>query len=215
MVMMTTVVGVTGEIEPRNLLVSDAEREHVGQLLQRAVGQGRITIDEFDTRMAAAMAARTRGDLNVLLIDIAEPTGVQAAAAPKREVQLRSGMGDIKRRGHWVVPPTVKVNGGMGDTLLDFTDAELMSPVTTIEASLGMGSLKIIVPVGASVDADDAHCTIGDVKNRLASNRPTPGAPHFVVRATVRMGDITVTHPRSWRVGPLTVHSPFRLTWGW
>ena len=213
--MMTTVVGVTGEIEPRNLLVSDAEREHVGQLLQRAVGQGRITIDEFDTRMAAAMAARTRGDLNVLLIDIAEPTGVQAAAAPKREVQLRSGMGDIKRRGHWVVPPTVKVNGGMGDTLLDFTDAELMSPVTTIEASLGMGSLKIIVPVGASVDADDAHCTIGDVKNRLASNRPTPGAPHFVVRATVRMGDITVTHPRSWRVGPLTVHSPFRLTWGW
>ncbi len=214
-------VGMTGAIDPRNLLVSDAEREHVGQLLQRAVGQGRITIDEFDTRMAAAMAARTRGDLNAVVMDIAEaaPTAKGAGDTPaqraaKNEVQLRGGMGDIKRRGYWVVPPTVKVTGGMGDTLLDFTEAELTSPVTTVEASLGMGDLTIVLPVGASVDLDDANCSIGSVNNRTARYRPEPGAPHFVVRATVRMGDVTVLYPRSWRFGPLTLHRPFRLTWG-
>ncbi|MGH3785806.1 MAG: DUF1707 SHOCT-like domain-containing protein [Pseudonocardiaceae bacterium] len=55
---------MAGDVEPHDLRVSDAEREHVGELLQRAVGQGRITVDEFTERMDAAMAARTRGELN-------------------------------------------------------------------------------------------------------------------------------------------------------
>lgn len=208
---------MTGEIDPRNLLVSDAEREHVGQLLQRAVGQGRITIDEFDTRMAAAMAARTRADLNVLLVDLAQPTGL-AERRPlpvKNELVLRGGIGDIKRRGHWLVPATVKVSGGVGETLLDFSEAELTSPVTTVEASLGMGDLTVVLPPGASVDLDDAHCSIGDVSNKVARYRPEPGAPHFVVRGTVRVGGITVLYPKKWRFGPLTIHRPFRITWGW
>ncbi|HEY0639514.1 MAG TPA: DUF1707 domain-containing protein [Pseudonocardiaceae bacterium] len=207
---------MTGEIDPRDLLVSDAEREHIGGLLQKAVGQGRITIAEFDERMAAAMAARTRGDLNVLVMDIAEPTGGPAApgAEPvvKGEVKLRSGMGDITRRGYWLVPAVVKVNSGMGSVLLDFTEAELTAPVTTIDAVLGVGDLTVVVPEGAAVDVDEAHAGVGEVKNR--TGRPVPGAPRFVVRGTSRMGDIKVVNPRVWRLGPLAVHRPFRLTWG-
>jgi hypothetical protein len=209
-----TVGVVTGDIDPRNLLVSDAEREHVGQLLQRAVGQGRITIDEFDTRMAAAMAARTRGDLNVLVMDLALPVNTAATLPAKQELTLRGGVGDIKRRGRWVVPPLIRVTGGMGDVLLDFTEAQITAPVVTIDASVGMGSLKVVVPAGASVDVDDVHTSIGDVNDKVSRHRPQPGGTHFVVRGLVRLGDITVMHPRKWRLGPLTLHSPFRLTWG-
>lgn len=211
-------IDVTGEIDPRNLLVSDAEREHVGQLLQRAVGQGRLTLDEFDTRMASAMAARTRGDLNVLVVDLAQPLGfpgTELAVRPGREeLRLQGGVGDLSRRGPWVVPPTVTVTGGIGDTVLDFSEAEFTSPVTTVEATLGVGDLTIVVPPGASVDLDEAHCSIGEVKDKVSRYRPEPGMPHIVVRGTVRVGDIKVMNPRSWRIGPLTVHSPFRLTWG-
>jgi hypothetical protein len=54
----------------RALRASDAEREQVGELLQQAMSQGRITIAEFDERMGAAMAARTRGELEATLVDL-------------------------------------------------------------------------------------------------------------------------------------------------
>lgn len=50
--------------------VSDAEREHVGELLQRAVGQGMLSLGEFTERMDTALAAKTRGELNAVLADL-------------------------------------------------------------------------------------------------------------------------------------------------
>lgn len=50
--------------------MSDAEKEHVGQLLQRAVGQGMLSLGEFTERMDTALAAKTRGELNSVLADL-------------------------------------------------------------------------------------------------------------------------------------------------
>lgn len=50
--------------------VSDAERAKVGQLLETAVAQGMITLDEFSERYDTALAARTRGELNAVLADL-------------------------------------------------------------------------------------------------------------------------------------------------
>ncbi|EEN84816.1 hypothetical protein RHOER0001_1005 [Rhodococcus erythropolis SK121] len=57
-------------MEARNLRVSDAEREHVGELLQKAVGQGMLSLGEFTERMDTALAAKTRGELNSVLADL-------------------------------------------------------------------------------------------------------------------------------------------------
>ncbi len=57
-------------MEARDLRVSDAEREHVGELLQRAVGQGMLSLGEFTERMDTALAAKTRAELNVVLVDL-------------------------------------------------------------------------------------------------------------------------------------------------
>jgi hypothetical protein len=183
---------VAGEIHPRDLRVSDAEREHVGQLLQRAVGQGRITLAEFDTRMVAAMAARTRAELNAQIMDIAQ---VAPQLEPKDLLHLRGGVGSIKRRGYWVAPPKIKVTGGMGDTLLDFSEAKLTSPVTTIDVKLGVGDLVVIVPPDATVDHDELRTTMGEIKDRT-ERRPVPSRAHFVIRGTVAMGSIKIKNPR-------------------
>lgn len=54
----------------RDLRASDAEREKAVQTLQRALGEGRITMAEFEERAAAAYAARTRAELDVLTADL-------------------------------------------------------------------------------------------------------------------------------------------------
>lgn len=53
-----------------HLRVSDAERAEVGHLLERAVAEGMITLDEFSERYDTALAARTRGELNAVLADL-------------------------------------------------------------------------------------------------------------------------------------------------
>lgn len=50
--------------------MSDTDRERVARRLQKALGEGRLTVDEFDERAAAAYAARTRGELDDLVADL-------------------------------------------------------------------------------------------------------------------------------------------------
>lgn len=57
-------------MEDRDLRVSDAEREYVGALLQRAVGQGLLSLGEFTERIDVALGAKTRGELNAVLLDL-------------------------------------------------------------------------------------------------------------------------------------------------
>ena len=54
----------------RNLRVSDGERQAVARRLERAMRDGLLTIVEFDQRVQAAYAARTRGDLEDLTDDL-------------------------------------------------------------------------------------------------------------------------------------------------
>lgn len=54
----------------RDLRVSDVEREDAVRRLRRAVGEGRLTVAEFDERAVAAYAARTRGELADLTADL-------------------------------------------------------------------------------------------------------------------------------------------------
>ena len=49
---------------------SDVDREAVVATLREAFTAGRLTLDEFDERMAAAYASKTWGDLRKLTIDL-------------------------------------------------------------------------------------------------------------------------------------------------
>jgi hypothetical protein len=57
-------------IVQRDVRVGDTEREAVVRRLERALREGRITVDEFDERAAAAWASRTRGPLDELTADL-------------------------------------------------------------------------------------------------------------------------------------------------
>jgi hypothetical protein len=64
--------------------VSDADREQLTARLREHFADGRLTADELDERITAALSAKTFGDLRRVMADLPEPGPVppQAGQAP-------------------------------------------------------------------------------------------------------------------------------------
>jgi uncharacterized membrane protein len=64
--------------------VSDADRERVTARLREHFADGRLTSEELDERITAALNAKTFGDLRRVMADLPEPapTGPEAADPP-------------------------------------------------------------------------------------------------------------------------------------
>lgn len=73
------------------LLVSDAERDQVCRRLSAAFSEGRITSPELDERTSRALAARTYGDLEDVMVGLEPPaTTSYRPVLPGRPLPQRS-----------------------------------------------------------------------------------------------------------------------------
>jgi uncharacterized protein DUF1707 len=70
---------------PPDLLASDVERADAVEQLSLHCSRGRLTLEEFEWRVAEAYAARTLGQLDALLADL-PPSGTSGAAAKAEAV---------------------------------------------------------------------------------------------------------------------------------
>ena len=77
--------GAAGAAGRGHLRASDADREHVIDVLKVAFVQGRLTKGELDARVGQTFASRTYADLAALTADI--PAGVAAAQPPRTSAQ--------------------------------------------------------------------------------------------------------------------------------
>ncbi len=68
-----------------HIRASDADRENVTGRLREHFAAGRLTPDELDERVTAALSAKTHGELRQLMADLPEP----AAATPGARAGLR------------------------------------------------------------------------------------------------------------------------------
>jgi len=64
-----------------NVRASDADRERIVEQLRQHTADGRLTMDEFEQRMAAAYAARTYGELAQLTRDLPVDLGARPRGA--------------------------------------------------------------------------------------------------------------------------------------
>jgi Domain of unknown function (DUF1707) len=62
---------------------SDADRDIAADILCAAVADGRLTLDELDDRVAAALSARTMGELAVLIADLPDRRRTPPTAGPR------------------------------------------------------------------------------------------------------------------------------------
>ena len=65
-----------------HIRVSDADRERVTSRLREHFAEGRLTSDELDERVSAALNAKTFGDLRPVMADLPEPALAPLRAGP-------------------------------------------------------------------------------------------------------------------------------------
>jgi hypothetical protein len=143
-------MGDHGELRPTPILVSDSERERSVALLRVAVGEGRLTLEEFSERVGLAQAARTDRELAGLTRDL---PGTAAESVPPAAVseEHRAFCSHLARSGPWSVPLRSSWRSICGTIDLDLRQARLAGPETVLEVYNLFGTVTVIVPDGVEV----------------------------------------------------------------
>ncbi|MFD7427728.1 DUF1707 domain-containing protein [Streptomyces sp. NPDC059818] len=168
---------------------SDADREAVVDQLREAAAEGRIDLDELDTRLGQALMAKTRGELAPLTDDLGP-----AVFDPGEPLVLRGGIHGVERTGRWKVPPLIHAKGGMGGVRLDFTRAECRLREIEVEVDAQMAGVRIVIPVGWQADTDGLNPSLGGLKDKTSGQR-LPSAPLIRLTGTCGMGGVLIRHP--------------------
>jgi hypothetical protein len=188
------------------LRASHQDRDRVVEVLRVAAGDGRLTAEELDQRLEAALTARTYAELAVLTTDLpglAEPAAGAPAPAPsaafpepKDVARIECGSGSTKRDGRWVVPRRMDVRVSSGAVKLDFTEAIISQPSLQIGAEVRSGQLILITKPGIAVDADEVEIRGGRIKVMQPWGHDAPVSLRIVVTGKVGSGRLLARPPR-------------------
>ncbi|MBF9134680.1 DUF1707 and DUF2154 domain-containing protein [Plantactinospora sp. S1510] len=178
--------------------ISDADRESVVARLNVAVGEGRLTLPEFEERLDGVFRAQTYGDVEPFVADL--PATV-VTGAPSDVVELRSHAGNIKRTGRWAVPRRLVVHSMAGSVKLDLRHAVVSHRMVEIVLATQAGSTTIVLPPGATANIDGVSTSAGTTTIRVPA-MPEPGSttPHIVITGSTAAGTLVVRYERRfWR----------------
>lgn len=187
---------------------SDAERDAIVGRLNQAVGEGRLTLDEFSERLELAYAARTRGDLDPLLRDLPAGAGAVPATASGTAVVSDRGrgkdtrwhispIGGISQRGRWRVPRHTIAIDVLGGVDVDLGEAELAAPEVMITKVSIIGGVSVRVPPGMRVEVNNFSILGGRDIN--LGGPLAPNAPVLHIRSFSIIGGVHVRESRKKR----------------
>ncbi|MFF4818198.1 DUF1707 domain-containing protein [Kitasatospora sp. NPDC001309] len=183
---------------PPALRASHADRDRVVAALGVAAGDGRLSPEELDERVEAALSARTVADLAALTADL-PPVSVSATGvvAEGRDVlRIEQKFTRTERVGAWVLPRRLEIAAEWCHVKLDFTQAVITHDTLEVDVDMQGGNLALIVGPGIVVDPYGLSLEFSKVKGH---RDPDPGAP---VRLRIELigrksfGRVTVRHPR-------------------
>lgn len=180
-----------------DMRASHADREQVVEVLRDAAAEGRLTPEELDERVEAALTAKTLRDLAALTTDLPAPPA-DPTTQTKDLVKIDQRFGTVERLGPWVVPRRMEIRLTAGEVKLDFTDAVVNHDQLSIDIDLGIGAdLLMITKPGIVVVTDDVIVRMGDIKVRPGKQDPeVPVVLRVVVSGRIRGGDLEARYPR-------------------
>ena len=177
--------------------VGDAERWAVDAQLQQAVGEGLLTLPEYEERAAQVWASRTRGELETVTRDLPipppapAPARVEHAGASSGRARRAVGVMSGDRLSGPVAPgQPVEAYALMGGVVVDLRRDDLPSHVH-VRAVAVMGGIEVLVPRGVEVHLSGASLMGG---REVKVDVPRPGAPVVEVQAYALMGGVEVKH---------------------
>jgi hypothetical protein len=162
-------------------------------VLRVAAGDGRLTLEELEERLEAALSARTVGELAVLTADL--PEGVGGAVVEAQEVVRIEQEGSSTRRGDgWVVPRRLEIRSAWGEVTLDFTDAVIIQDTLDIYLDMRTGALKLLTRPGVVVDTGALVTNYSQIKARGAADAPV--VLRVRITGEINYGQLVVRPPR-------------------
>ena len=179
---------------------SHEDRDRAVDLLRLAAGDGRLTLEEFDERVGAALTARTYGELTALVSDLPAaqdtPTSPPSAPEPKDLVRIECHHSGARRDGQWLVPRRMQVRVTSGTVRLDFTQAILSWPSLQIDVQAHSGNLILVTRPGILVDTDDLEIRGSTVKAAAPWDPDVPVRFRIDVAGTAYVSSIKASPPR-------------------
>jgi Domain of unknown function (DUF1707) len=176
------------------------DRDRVVDVLKLAAGDGRLTLEELDERVGAALTARTYGELTALVSDLPTardiPAGPPGAPGPKDLVRIECRHSMARRDGQWLVPRRIQLQITYGRVTLDFTQAILSWPALQIDVQAHNGSVTLVTRPGIMVGTDDLEIRHSTVKVLAPWDPDVPVRFRIDVAGTVDVCPIEAHPPR-------------------
>jgi len=194
--------------------VADADRDRTVTLLREHVVEGRLTLDEFSERVGLALEAKTRGELEAVMVDLPvtqpPPTAeIQPARSRARRWHIAI-MSGHSTKGRWRIGRKTNAVAVMGGCDMDLRRAEIEGPEVEITAVAFWGGIQIIVPEGFDVELRGLSI-MGGRSLRLRDVPIVRGAPRIVIRGFAIMGGIEVKSRPNRSAGRATRSLPPRI----
>jgi hypothetical protein len=183
---------MSGELMSTTALrASHADRDRVVDVLTGAAGDGRLTAEELDERVEAALSARTLGELAVLTADLPAVAGAVPAEA-KDVVRIEQQGGSARRGDGWVVPRRLEIESSWGDVTLDLTQAVITQDTLRIDLDMRGGALRLLTRPGIVVDTDSLVISYAKIKARRAVDPDAPVDLRVEIVGRIRFGKVVV-----------------------
>lgn len=168
--------------------IADGERQRVADTLQRAVGAGALTLEEFTARVDVVYTATSRDQLAEATHELQVAPDVGAG----RPVRWLVGIfGDEHRSGPWRAGGQVNAVSLFGDVTIDLRGLYADSDEVVIRVWGLFGDARVIVPEGVEVDLS-GFCVFGDRELDVAPVPRIPGTPLIRIIAFCGFGDVAV-----------------------
>ncbi|WLW54693.1 DUF1707 domain-containing protein [Streptomyces sp. YU58] len=189
------------------LRASDADRERVAEVLQDALAEGRLDMEEFEERLDATYKARTYGELAPITRDLPDHAAPKVSMT-KEPVASGSWAGRIvggegsssgavaimsgfQRKGRWTVPRRFTCFAFWGGGEIDLREANFAAGEVEINCIAIMGGMQVIVPPGVEVLVRGIG-VMGGFDHREEGEPGDPGAPRVVVTGFAFWGGVGV-----------------------
>ncbi|MFE6617467.1 DUF1707 domain-containing protein [Amycolatopsis sp. NPDC057786] len=180
---------------PESMRVADSDREKVARLLCEAMGAGRITAGELETRLDAVYAAKTFAEFDPVVADLAPGPLALSHAGDEGQGGRRSFavMSATTRRFAGPLPSNHVTRAFWGSVRLDLRHARIGGGPCTIRAVAVMGGVKIVVPEDFDLDVRGLGLMGGFGTGRGTGRRRTvTGAPVLRVTGFAWWGSVKV-----------------------
>jgi hypothetical protein len=136
-----------------DMRICDQDRENAVAVVHKATGDGRLDLNEADTRLRAIYAAKTYGELTAINADLPASTGSlgfgRATETPRARTAIAI-MGGFSRKGAWIVPRRLTTIAFWGGGELDFRKAVFGPEPVTVRVFAVMGGVEIVLPENAA-----------------------------------------------------------------